>query len=278
MQPHLNGLPVEIANSGWRDYGNRAGCDRLLNILNEVGVPASAVVNSDVVDAEPDLFKRLVSLKRKEGRACWLDILGHGKNNSLGMAGKSFEEEMSDTQQILRTLSQGVAQARGEGEKPAQRIPGWLSPGFSVTLDTPRVLAMNGVASMMDATDDDVVYQLAWGVDKEEEGGGSIVVVPYSMETNDISLCLSRNFTGREYGDTLIDHVTQLCRESSRRTSPSPVVVCWGLHTFIAGTPAKALHFKRAIETLQQELPDDVWWCNASMLLDHLRVSNTNIL
>ncbi len=105
-------------------------------------------------------------------------------------------------------------------------------------------LVNNGIRMSLDATNDDVLYKLKSSIDKEKE----LIVLPYSMETNDISLCMSQGYTGQEYSQTLIDYVQQLSSETKSKAK----VVCFGLHTFIVGTPAKAFHFKQALQKIKQ--------------------------
>ncbi len=105
-------------------------------------------------------------------------------------------------------------------------------------------LVNNGIRMSLDATNDDVLYKLKSSIDKEKE----LIILPYSMETNDISLCMSQGYTGQEYSQTLIDYVQQLSSETKSKAK----VVCFGLHTFIVGTPAKAFHFKQALQKIKQ--------------------------
>jgi hypothetical protein len=58
----------------WRDYGNRVGIWRLLELLDELGLPAEAQMNSAIYEAAPDIPGRL--------RARGDEILGHGVTNS----------------------------------------------------------------------------------------------------------------------------------------------------------------------------------------------------
>jgi hypothetical protein len=109
----------------------------------------------------------------------------------------------------------------------------------------------------LDATNDDVLYKLKSSIDKEKE----LIILPYSMETNDISLCMSQGYTGQQYSQTLIDYVEQLSLENKSKAK----VVCFGLHTFIVGTPAKAFHLKQALEKIKQ-MPN-VCFFNCKQLL-----------
>jgi len=43
---HLQSVP-EVANSGWRDYGNKRGLQRLVSMFKNLGIPVTAVINSE---------------------------------------------------------------------------------------------------------------------------------------------------------------------------------------------------------------------------------------
>jgi peptidoglycan/xylan/chitin deacetylase (PgdA/CDA1 family) len=237
IQPHLAGTP-EIANSGWREYGNRAGVQRLARILAESGVPATAALNSDVCSLYPDATSTILD-------AGW-EIMGHGMNNSTGQAGMEFEAERTAVNAALDALE------RATGVRPR----GWLTPGFSVTERTVSVLAACGLRYCADATDDDVPYVL-------DTESGPLTVLPYSMETNDISLCLVARYTAAEYRDALVDHVAQLAREAR---PGRPVIVALGLHGFIAGQPARAAALARALAAMAAL--SQVWFTTGAAICD----------
>lgn len=65
------------------------------------------------------------------------------------------------------------------------------------------------------------------------------------METNDFSLVLTKHFDGRQYAQAIQDHVEQLARE------PGEKVVCLGMHTFVAGTPARVLALEEVFKKLK---------------------------
>ncbi|HEY8491859.1 MAG TPA: polysaccharide deacetylase family protein, partial [Dehalococcoidia bacterium] len=141
IQPHLTG-DHDVANSGWREYGNREGIRRLADVFRSVGIPASAAVNADVCTRRPDALAVVLD-------AGW-EVVGHGKNNSRGHAGMTRDQEVAAVAAALDTL------ARATGRRPE----GWLTPGFSVTPRTPEVLAACDVRYTADVTDTDVPYVL----------------------------------------------------------------------------------------------------------------------
>jgi len=207
IQPHLQSVP-EVANSGWRDYGNRRGLQRLVSMFKDLGIPATAVINSEATK-DQHVVKALQSSGWEFG--------AHGLNNSQGASHMSRAEEEAYFKQTLDDLQQSL------GTRPTT----WLTPGFSVTERTPGIAAQAGIKTLLDFVDDDVPFHLA------HEENGRTLCLPYCMETNDFSLVLTKQFDARQYAQTIEDHVRQLAKEDGEK------VVCLGMHTFVAGTPAR---------------------------------------
>merc|ERR1712098_75016 len=219
IQPHLKSDP-EVANFGWREYGSRAGCARLAGLFKDLGIPATAVINSDVVAGEP----QLVDIIKEAG---W-EVGAHGLNNSTGQAGLPNTEEEADIDKCLTVL----------GDAFGRRPTTWLTPGFSVTKDTSAILKKLGVTTLLDFVDDDVPYILSTPT-------GDLMNVPYCLETNDFSLVLTKNYSNRQYADALADHILEMSENG-----PEGQVLCLGMHTFVAGTPARIRALRKALAPL----------------------------
>ena len=58
-----------------RDYGNRVGIWRLMDVLSKHGIRASPTLNSDICDHHPQIVRAAVDLG-------W-EILGHNQTNSV---------------------------------------------------------------------------------------------------------------------------------------------------------------------------------------------------
>src|SRR4051794_30240302 len=67
-------LPVDPLNHGWRDYGTRVGIWRLIELLDDLGLRSSVMLNADAAEAYP----RIVEAGRARGWA-WV---AHGATNS----------------------------------------------------------------------------------------------------------------------------------------------------------------------------------------------------
>ncbi|CAK9036605.1 Chitin deacetylase 1 [Durusdinium trenchii] len=222
IQPHLQSTP-EVANRGWRDYGNTRGLKRLVEMFKELGLPATAVINSEAVKDE-DVAKVL--------KGSGWEFGAHGLNNSSGASHMSRQEEEAYFKQTLDDLQETL------GSRPQT----WLTPGFSVTERTPEIAAKAGIQALLDFVDDDVPFYL-----KHEEAGRTLCL-PYCMETNDFSCVLAKQLDARQYVQTIEDHVRQLAKEEGEK------VVCLGMHTFVAGTPARVLALTETLQRLR-ELP-----------------------
>ena len=122
------GLPVDPLNHGWRDYGNRVGIWRLIDLLDELGLRSSVMLNADAADAHP----RILEAGRARGWA-WV---AHGATNSqlwTGFADRDAERA------ALADVVDRIAQATG------RRPRGWLGPALTETADTLPLAAELGL-------------------------------------------------------------------------------------------------------------------------------------
>lgn len=255
VQPHLNKTRPELANRGWREYGNKRGLKRLGKMFSQHGIPCTAVVSSDLVD-DDDVMSLLHQFKDEDQ---W-EIGAHGANNSN--AGHVGLSEVEEAYAISSSLEQIGYEFQGAEPKT------WLTPGFSVTNLTPKLLSEAGVETLLDFVDDDVPFKLV----KEDTPGSAspsepIVCLPYSMETNDFSLILTRNLSPREYAAALESHISQLAKES--RESGTPTVVCLGMHTFVAGTPASVNELDKMLSRLKSQ--GNIKWATAQEVTERVR-------
>ena len=133
---------------------------------------------------------------------------------------------------------------------------GWLTPGFAVSERTFVMLAELGVTFTADWCDDDRPY---WW----ETGSGQLLSIPYSLETNDISLILGLHYTPGQFADAIVEHVRQLCEEARPN-----VVAAIGLHPFLVGQPGRIRALRSCLERLAA-LPG-VWLASGSEIADRV--------
>lgn len=237
LQPHLASDP-EIANYAWRDYGNRVGIWRMFELFDDLGVPVTAAMNAATCSDQAAVADGVVERP-------WC-VIGHGLDNTTPQAGLDRQVEGELIGECLDTLE------KASGRRPR----GWLTPGFSVSEHTHELLVDAGVE-----------YTADWGNDDEpfwvELGAGRLAAIPYNLEANDISLCLSQRLDGPGFARAVTDHFDTLAREGSAR----PRVMTLGLHPFLVGQPGRIAHLRSALEHMLGA--DGVWWATGDNLYDN---------
>lgn len=68
------GPQPDVLNYAWRDWGNRVGAWRMLELFEELSLPASVLINSSMYDYAPELLAAF----RKRGD----EFVGHGRTNA----------------------------------------------------------------------------------------------------------------------------------------------------------------------------------------------------
>ena len=79
------GGPQTTRNWAWRDYGNRVGNWRFFEMLDELKLPASILLNSAVCYEYPEIVEKI----KQRGD----DVLGHGRTNAETHRGMWEDDE-----------------------------------------------------------------------------------------------------------------------------------------------------------------------------------------
>lgn len=231
-------VPDPMAH-GWRDYGNRVGIWRLMEILDDVGLRASGIVNSEVCHHFPEIIEA--------GTARNWAWVAHGKTNSIMQTGMTPEQERPFVEEMLATLDTVL---------PA-RPRGWLGPGLTETALTPHLLAEHGFDYVLDWCSDDQPFDL------DVPGMSS---VPYSLDVNDYVMFMTTpGLSGQDYERIVLDHFEQLLEDSVSTGR----VMALPLHTFITGQPYRARALARVLRTITST--SEVWLCTSDDIAQHHR-------
>lgn len=206
MGPDLNPRQPEpdVVNHGWRDWGNRVGIWRLLELMDEFAMPASALMNTSVYDACPQIPLAL--------RARGDEIVGHGHTNAERQAELGAEGEAA---MIAAVTARLTAQ---EGRAPQ----GWMGPWVNQTRQTPELLRQHGYRYTMDWMMDDQPIWL-------RTDHGPLLALPYARPTNDICLLHGAKWTPQAWADALIDQIDEMLLQAKKQ----PVVFNLSLHPYL---------------------------------------------
>ena len=120
------GPQPDVLNYAWRDYGNRVGAWRLLRLFDELGLPASVLVNSAMYDYAP----ALVAAFRARGD----EIVGHGRTNSE----RQGILPEADERALIAEATALIARHEGESQRGLARAVDLAEPV------TPDLLAEAG--------------------------------------------------------------------------------------------------------------------------------------
>jgi peptidoglycan/xylan/chitin deacetylase (PgdA/CDA1 family) len=227
----LPGNVPDFPNYTWREYGQRVGVWRLIELFDELGVKAGCTVNGATCERR----KPMVDAAIARG---W-EILAHNYEQGELLTDYAHDP-VAERQIILRTL-QAYEQAVG---KPAR---GWLSSSLRGTLNTAAILAELGLLFYCDLMNDDQPYML-------RTDSGPIVSVPYSNEINDFTLLTRRNHTTDEYRDILIEELRTLHREGGQQARLMNI----GLHPHVSGRAYRVRALREFLEFARSL--DGVWW------------------
>ena len=232
--------PPNTRSYAWRDYGNRVGAWRLLELADACALPYGLLVNTELYDYCPEMIAAF--------RARGDEIVGHGRTNAERQADMNADAERACIAEATQAIT------RHEGSAPR----GWLAPYISQTHDSLDLLQEAGYRYMMDWPLDD---QPVWFRTRN----GRILSIPYAHDLNDSFEAVSRRTPSSLYCDNLVDQFDEMLSESARR----PLVMSVVLHSFILGQPYRLRQFRRVIEHIVSHR-QTVWLARPGEICAHI--------
>lgn len=239
------GPPPDVLNYAWRDYGNRVGVWRMLQLFEGLSLPTTVLLNSAIYDYCPEV----VAAFRARGD----EIAGHGRSNAERQSTLPEAEEarlIVETTQAIRSH---------EGQAPA----GWLSPWIAESPVTPDLLAEAGYQYTLNWCHDDQPTWLA------TRSGRPLLAIPYPQEVNDIPAIAVRRMGAADFADMIVDQFDEMLDQSVEQ----PLAMGIALHPYILGQPYRLRHLRRALAHIAHPR-DRVWLCRAGEIA---RASATRI-
>ncbi len=234
------GPQPDILNFAWRDWGNRVGVWRLLDLFGELGLPVSVLANSALYGYCPEVMDAV--------RARGDEVVGHGRSNAERQGVLPEAEERTLIEAAVRAIT------AAEGKPPA----GWLGPWISESRVTPDLLAEAGFTYLLDWCMDD---QPMWFSTRGER---RILSVPYPQEVNDIPSIIGRRDGAAAFAELIVDSFDEMLEQSAA----SPLVMGIALHPYIVGQPHRLRHLRRALAHVTRRR-SEVWITTAGAIAAH---------
>ena len=228
----------DVLGYSWRDYGNRAGVWRMMEVMDRYGVRGSVSLNVAVCDHYPEIIEACVARG-------W-ELFSHGVYNTRYTYGMSEAQERALIEDVRNTIN------RASG----QELRGWLAPAITLTDRTVDLLAEAGLTYTLDLFHDDQPLPV-------KTAKGRLVSVPYSLEVNDFTALYQGATSPADYTDMIIAQFERLYAEGA----DGGRVMCLPLHPFLIGQPHRVREFSRALEYITSH--DGVWLATAAEIADH---------
>ncbi len=227
----LPGNTPDFPNFTWREYGQRVGIWRLIELFDKLGIKASCTTNAVT-------FERRGAMTKAVLERGW-ELVTH--NWEQGELLTNFHTDPAKEREIvLRTLD-AFEKATG------RRSKGWLSSSLRGTLQTADILAEYGALFYCDIMNDDQPYLL-------RTPHGPIVSIPYSNEINDFTFITRKNYTTDQFRDALIEEFDVLYEEGATTGRLMNV----GLHPHVAGRAHRIRALREFVEHVKGR--PGVWW------------------
>ena len=227
----LPGNIADLPNYSWREYGQRVGIWRLMDIFDKAGVPATCTMNAKMGLER----RRVIDAVNERG---W-EIVAHNyvQTELLTDYANEPEKEREIIRETLRVYNDVVG-------RPAK---GWLSSSLRCTENTSDILAEQGMIFHTDIMNDDQPFLI-------QTPSGPIVSVPYSNEVNDFQIFLRRGNTTSQAAEVIIEQFDELYREGAE----SGRLMNIGIHPHVWGQPFRVRALREFLEHVSKY--DGVWF------------------
>jgi peptidoglycan/xylan/chitin deacetylase (PgdA/CDA1 family) len=241
--PGGTGKVPDIINWAPRDYGNRVGIFRIMDVLTRHGLRGTVALNSEVCDDYPQIVEDAVTLG-------W-EFMGHNQSNSRPLHLMSPEEERHVVFDTLERIEQAT------GTRPQ----GWLSSGLQESWHTLDYLAEAGCRYVADWVNDDQPYVM-------HAGDTRLCSIPYSTEINDLSQIIRAGRSSDEFERMIRRQFDTLYREGGQ----SGRVMAIGLHPFVIGVPHRIGALDAGLAYILRH--EGVWAATGSEIIAHYLASS----
>lgn len=229
--PWPNGTPDFLAYS-WRDYGNRVGAWRCLEVFERHGIVGSVSLNAAMCVHLPEVVEAF----RQTG---W-ELFCHGTYNTRYLFGQGAADELAALQTSCETI----------GRFSGRRVRGFLSPALTYTPTTFVNAKQAGIDYVFDIFNADVPLPL-------RPAFGRMLSVPYQVELNDFHVVVQGGASPARYVELFKRHFDRLYAEGAS----SGTVVSLPLHPYVIGSP---LYIGALDEILAYIRNHDKVWCTTA--------------
>jgi len=227
----------DVLSYSLKDYGNRAGLWRMMEVLDAHAIRATVSFNMAVGEMFPPILEAMLARD-------W-DVFSHGLYNSR------YHWNLPEAEERAEIEASVAAWRRMTG----RQLRGWFSPAGSNTLRTPDLVAEAGITYICDFYHDDQPTPV-------RVRQGRLVSLPYQMDLNDAVMIAAGANEGEEFLRTAVDMFDTLHAEGGAQ----PRVMCVALHPYVMGRPHRIRFLDQALAHMRRQ--EGVWFATGAEMAE----------
>ena len=241
----------DVLNYMWREYGNRVGVWRCMDLFDELQLPTGAIVNTSLYEHCPEVMRALQS--RGD------EMIGHGYTNAQRQSDLTVEAEAA----MIQTCQEVIRRESGHAPK------GWLSPWLSESVSTPDLLAQLGFEYTLNYCHDDQPTRI------QTQSEAAFWSIPYPQELNDIPMVIHRQLDMKDFALMIQDQLDVMLSQAYHPSRPQSLVMGLALHPYIVGQPYRLKYLRQALEYLLR-FGSQIWFTTPGAIAESYAQSHPN--
>lgn len=220
-----------------REYGNRVGVFRVLELLDELGLRPTVAVNSSVCERLPRVLRECLDRG-------W-EIAAHGTHATRMITSRMSEEQ---EREHIGGAIQAIASATG------RRPQGWIGQEFGESTRTPELVAQAGMAYIADWPNDDQPYPTRHG---------DLVSLPQQPNWDDVQLLWLRQLPSTRYPALLAEACDVMLEEGATQARMLTV----GIHPWLSGQSHRIRYLRSGLTDIARRA--GVWNADGATIASH---------
>jgi len=229
----------DLSGFSQHEYGNRVGVFRILKILDKYGIKPTIAMDKTVAENYPFLVKEV---QRRN-----LEVIAHGTSPRRAIHSK-MPVDVERT--YIRESIEAVTKATGT------RPIGWLGPGFQESMNTPNLLASEGIRHVCDWANDEQPYRM-------KVTQGELFSLGVNLDLDDDYIHVTGDRLIGEYVDGIKDTFDAFYSDGAK----SGRMMVINLHPWIMGWPWRSKYLDQALAHINKS-SRGVWKAGGREILD----------
>jgi allantoinase len=203
-----------------REYGNRTGIFRVLDVLDRYQIKAGVATNAMAAERYPFLIEQC----KKRG----YEFIAHGTS-----ANRMLSSKMSEAEEKAEIANSIAVIEKTTGTKPT----GWMGQEYGESQRTPQLLADAGLYYVLDWPNDDQPYPM--------KVGRKFVSMPNQPEWDDVQQLWLRKINTPRYPDLVADAFELLHHEGGQ-------VFNLSMHPWLMGMAHRIRYLDEALRRIER--------------------------